>query len=193
MYVNVLWKMYMRNLPSYIYIHIYILITCTFYHCKLVWSRECVKTMYATEKFARVSPYPNEAIGNVCIFMIFYRILFCEIIVYIMTWYPDAHILKVNNKDAFDKKICSTKLAIIDEPLIFYYGDVMISAVASHFTSVSFVCSTVSSGEDKRKHQSSASLAFVRGIHRGPVDSPHKGLVTRKCFHLMTSPCTLND
>ena len=31
-----------------------------------------------------------------------------------------------------------------------------------------------------RKHQSSASLAFVRGIHRWPVNSPHKGPVTRK-------------
>ena len=33
---------------------------------------------------------------------------------------------------------------------------------------------------DQRKHQSSASLAFVRGIHRGPANSPHKGPVTRK-------------
>ena len=33
-----------------------------------------------------------------------------------------------------------------------------------------------------RKHQSSASLAFVRGIHRRPVNSPHKGPVTRKMF-----------
>ena len=33
-----------------------------------------------------------------------------------------------------------------------------------------------------RKHQSSASLAFVRGIHRGPVNSPHKWPVTRKMF-----------
>ena len=33
-----------------------------------------------------------------------------------------------------------------------------------------------------RKHQSSASLAFVRGIHRWPVNSPHKGPVTRKIF-----------
>ena len=32
------------------------------------------------------------------------------------------------------------------------------------------------------KHQSSASLAFVRGIHRWPVNSPHKGPVTRKMF-----------
>ena len=34
----------------------------------------------------------------------------------------------------------------------------------------------------KKKNQSSASLAFVRGIHRWPVNSPHKGPVTRKMF-----------
>ena len=38
------------------------------------------------------------------------------------------------------------------------------------------------SDADQRKHQSSASLAFVRGIHRGPVNSPHKWPVTRKMF-----------
>ena len=37
-------------------------------------------------------------------------------------------------------------------------------------------------GADQKKHQSSASLAFVRGIHRWPVNSPHKGPVTRKMF-----------
>ena len=37
-------------------------------------------------------------------------------------------------------------------------------------------------GADQRKHQSSASLAFVRGIHRWPVNSQHKGPVTRKMF-----------
>ena len=37
-------------------------------------------------------------------------------------------------------------------------------------------------GADQRKHQSSASLAFVRGIHRWPVNSPHKGPVTRKIW-----------
>ena len=35
---------------------------------------------------------------------------------------------------------------------------------------------------DQRKHKSSASLAFLRGIHRWPVNSPHKGPVTRKMF-----------
>ena len=37
-------------------------------------------------------------------------------------------------------------------------------------------------GTDQRKHRSSASLAFVRGIHRWPVNSPHKGPVTWKMF-----------
>ena len=37
-------------------------------------------------------------------------------------------------------------------------------------------------GADQRKHQSSAPLAFVRGIHRGPVNSPHKWPVTLKMF-----------
>ena len=37
-------------------------------------------------------------------------------------------------------------------------------------------------GADQGKHRSSASLALVRGIHRWPVNSPHKGPVTRKMF-----------
>ena len=44
------------------------------------------------------------------------------------------------------------------------------------------VCSTVCSGADQRKHQSSESLAFVRGIHWRPVDSPHKEPVMWKMF-----------
>ena len=55
-------------------------------------------------------------------------------------------------------------------------------AIASQIISIASVYSAVYSGEDQRKHQSSASLAFVRGIHRGPVNSPHKWPVTRKMF-----------
>ena len=54
--------------------------------------------------------------------------------------------------------------------------------IASQITGVSIVCSVVCSGADQRKHQSSSSLAFVGGIHRGPVDSPHKRPVIRKMF-----------
>ena len=54
--------------------------------------------------------------------------------------------------------------------------------MASQITSLTIVYSAVYSGADQRKHQSSASLAFLRGIHRSSVDSPHKGSVTRKMF-----------
>ena len=63
-----------------------------------------------------------------------------------------------------------------------HYGDVIIYLRASQIASVSVVCSTVGSGVDQRKHQSSSSLAFVQGIHRWPVNSPHKWPVTRKMF-----------
>ena len=56
------------------------------------------------------------------------------------------------------------------------------SAMASQIAGVSIVCSNFCSGEDQRAHQSSASLAFGRGIHRSPVNSPHKGPVMRKMF-----------
>ena len=64
----------------------------------------------------------------------------------------------------------------------FHFGDVIMSTMASQITSLTIVYSIVCSGAGQRKHLSSASLAFVRGIHRGPVNSPHKGPVTRKMF-----------
>ena len=54
--------------------------------------------------------------------------------------------------------------------------------MASKITSLTIVYTTVYSGADQSKHQSSVSLAFVWGIHRGPVNSPHKWPVTRKMF-----------
>ena len=63
-----------------------------------------------------------------------------------------------------------------------HYTDVIMGAVASQITCLTMVYSTVYPGADQRKHQSSASLAFVRGIHRGPGTSPHKWPVTRKMF-----------
>ena len=62
-----------------------------------------------------------------------------------------------------------------------HYSDVVMSAMASQITSVSIVCSTVCSDANQRKHQSSASLAFVREIHRA-MDSHHKEPVTLKMF-----------
>ena len=60
------------------------------------------------------------------------------------------------------------------------YNDVIMGAVASQITSLTIVYSTVDSDVDQRKHQSSASLAFVRVIHRSPVNSPDKWPVTQE-------------
>ena len=61
-------------------------------------------------------------------------------------------------------------------------SDVMMDAMGSQIRSLTIVYSTVYSGADQRKYQSSASLAFVWGIHRWPVNSPHKWPVTRTMF-----------
>ena len=63
-----------------------------------------------------------------------------------------------------------------------HYSDVIMGAMASQITILTIVYSAVYSGVDQTKFQSSASLAFVRGIHRWPVNSPHKVPVTRKMF-----------
>ena len=73
---------------------------------------------------------------------------------------------------------CSHNIDTISKP----YSDIIISVVMSQITGISIVCTTICSDSDQRKHQSSASLAFVRGIHRSAVNSPHKGPVAWKMF-----------
>ena len=70
--------------------------------------------------------------------------------------------------------------AITRTTILVHYYDVIMTTMASRLTSLMVVYSTVYSDADQSKHQSSASLAFVGGIHRGPVNSPHKWPVTRK-------------
>ena len=66
-----------------------------------------------------------------------------------------------------------------------HYCDVIMGTMASQITSLTIVFSSVPSGADLRKHHSSASLAFVRGIHRWIPRT--NGQWRGKCFHLMTS------
>ena len=70
--------------------------------------------------------------------------------------------------------------SVVAAVVVIHYNDVIMTTMASQITSLTIVYSTVYSDANQRKHQSSASLAFVRGIHRGPVNSPHKWPVTRK-------------
>ena len=79
-------------------------------------------------------------------------------------------------------KHTSLEIYVVNSGKIFqtHYSDVTMSMMASQTTGVSIVCSTVCSTIDQRTHQSSTSLAFVRGIYRWLLNSPHKGPVTRK-------------
>ena len=92
-------------------------------------------------------------------------------------FYPNAWSSLVKK----DIKRCRSVLRGIG-PHNDHHSDVIMISMASQIPSASIVYLTVCSDIDQRKHQSSASLAFVRGIHRWPVNSPHKGPVTRKMF-----------
>ena len=70
---------------------------------------------------------------------------------------------------------------------VLHYIDVIMTTVASQIISLTIVYSIVYSGADQRKHQSSAPLAFVRGIHRDRWIPRSNGQLRGKCFHLMTS------
>ena len=89
-----------------------------------------------------------------------------------MCFYPEIRILSLPG------------VLVCQKPWYYqtYYNDVIMVAMASQITSLTIVYSAIYLSVDQRKHQSSASLAVVRGIHRGPVNSPHKGPVTRKIF-----------
>ena len=81
---------------------------------------------------------------------------------------------------------CWNLKKVLDIPKCIYrlpnYNDVIMGAMASQVTSLTGIYSAVYSGENPRKHQSFAPLAFVLGIHRWPVNSLHKWPATRKMF-----------
>ena len=66
--------------------------------------------------------------------------------------------------------------------VFIHYSDVIMGAMTSQTARLTIVFSTIYSGADQRRHQSSTSLAFVQEIHRSPVNSPNKGPVTWKIF-----------
>ena len=88
------------------------------------------------------------------------------------------------NYDGNPSSITLVNITLQDTYTMKHFNDVIMSTVASQITSLTIVYAIVYSRADQRKHQSSASLAFVRGIHRWPVNSPHKWPVTRKMFPL---------
>ena len=92
-------------------------------------------------------------------------------------------VMDINANRTCTERFWWNDIAICVYIYVYHYNDVIMSAMASQITSLTIVFySIVCSGTDERKNQSSASLAFVRGIHQWPVNSPHKGPVTRKTF-----------
>ena len=100
----------------------------------------------------------------------------------LIIWYFVKPLKNINSHDS----IGLVKLKFLPQRNLtfnaYHYDDVIMSTITSQITSLTIVYSTIYSGADQSKHQSSASLAFVWGIHRGPVNSPHKWPVTRKMF-----------
>ena len=109
--------------------------------------------------------------------------------VYFNQWwpiYPTNICVSLGHEDGLTEFLCWDTLTALRHhsmmvvnilALRSHGSDVIMGAMASQITSLTIVYST-----DQRKHQSSAPLAFVWGIHRSPVNSPHKWPVTRKMF-----------
>ena len=107
-------------------------------------------------------------------------------------YFAGSHLLKLmtrylhlgwDSPNTYIPKICTCVCcSVFCWYCIFLYCYVIMGAIVSQITSFTIVYSTVYWGADQRKHQSSTSLAFVRGIHRSPVNSQHKWPVTRQMF-----------
>ena len=93
------------------------------------------------------------------------------------------------SNSAMTSGLPSQRASDVESVLISRYIDVIMTTMAFQITSLTVVYSTVYSDADHRKDQSSASLAFVWGIHRGRWIPRTKGQLRGKCFHLMTSSC----
>ena len=77
---------------------------------------------------------------------------------------------------------CSFSKIITRHTYICHYSEIIMGWTAPQITSLTIVSQPFIQGADQTNHQSSASLAFVREIHQWPMNSPHKGSVTRKMF-----------
>ena len=78
--------------------------------------------------------------------------------------------------------------------ITWHYTDITMSPMASQISSLGSVYSTVYSGADQRKHESSASLAFVRRIHRGPVTRkmfPFDDVIMKRACYKTTECCVI--
>ena len=115
-------------------------------------------TLYLTTKCARLSHYTDVIMGAMLSQITSLKIVYSSI-----NWGADQS--------------KTSKLRVTD---ICAGNSPGMGAMVSQITSIKIVYSSIYWGADQGKHQTSASLAFVRGIHRIPVNSPHQWPVKRK-------------
>ena len=117
----------------------------------------------------------------------------CYVIHYVMQYIPERFIFNHTISAKIDRIVFQlwkyVRTTISDKDVDRgckhnHYIDVIMGTMTSQITSLTIVYPIVYSGADQRKHQSSVSLAFVRGIHRWSVNSTHKAPVTPKMFPL---------
>ena len=132
---------------------------------------------HETENFNRKQNHPKRTAFECCDYYTNYSYK-----------YPSCHFPQHEYSKLFQAFILSIHILLyIHVSFIVAVGHcsvVIIGAMASQFTSLMIVYSTVYSGADQRKHQSSALLAFLRWFHRWPMNSPHKGPVAQKMFSI---------
>ena len=123
-------------------------------------------------------------------------VLYCSAIywIYINVWVEVADCLCTHNglycclfgRNKHQKQPSSEHINSSLRQYIHYtcshYSDVIMSMMASHTTGILVVYWNVCSGADKKNTKAPRHLAFVRGIHRWTVSTPHQGPVTRKMF-----------
>ena len=114
-------------------------------------------------------------------FQIFASILFCSLLLYLGGY---SKLITGDNTIHMHTTTISVAIKIRTSLLkiSMHYSGVIMSTMASQITSFTFFYSAVYVGVNQRKLQSATSLAVVRGIHRWPMNSSQKGLVTRNMF-----------
>ena len=103
---------------------------------------------------------------------------------HLLRWLMRCTLFFMNGRDQIWHKNMSSNQSSVLNCLWLYthYIDYIMSKMVLQIIGASIICLTVCWGTYQRKHQSSASLAFVRRIQLWPVDFPHKGPVARKMF-----------
>ena len=106
----------------------------------------------------------------------------------------DVNAIGDTNDEALTYQTVSINASLVCKKLCVHYSDVIMGEMGHPIASRTIVYSTVYSGADQRKHQSSVSLAFVRGIYQRPVKSPQKCPVTRKMclFSITINKCVIS-